>query len=152
MRRLGPALVSALRSLRIWSAVLQLLFFLWWDAQAWSYPGGVTQERQERRQRRRARWLTAQLLTLGSAFIKLGQLLSARPDVLPASWVAELSSLQDSVPAFSFDTAQSLLEQELKNGRPDPQGAKRARQCRSKAAHQAGSSRRRAKRVTWARS
>ena len=43
-------------------------------------------------------------------------------------------------------------EQELKNGRPDPQGAKRARQCRSKAAHQAGSSRRRAKRVTWARS
>ena len=113
MRRLGPALVSALRSLRIWSAVLQLLLFLWWDAQAWSYPGGVTQERQERRQRRRARWLTAQLLTLGSAFIKLGQLLSARPDVLPASWVAELSSLQDSVPAFSFDTAQSLLEQEL---------------------------------------
>ena len=113
MRRLGPALASALRSLRIWSAVLQLLLVLWWDAQAWSYPGGVTQERQERRQRRRARWLTAQLLALGSAFIKLGQLLSARPDVLPASWVAELSSLQDSVPAFSFDTAQSLLEQEL---------------------------------------
>lgn len=43
-------------------------------------------------------------------------------------------------------------QQELKNGRPDPQGAKRAHQCRSKAAHQAGPSRRRAKRVTWARS
>ncbi|MGA0253938.1 MAG: AarF/UbiB family protein, partial [Vulcanococcus sp.] len=113
MRRLGPALASALRSLRIWGAVLQLLAFLWWDAQSWSYPGGVSEEGQERRQKRRARWLTAQLLELGSAFIKLGQLLSARPDVLPASWVEELSRLQDSVPAFSFDTAQSLLEQEL---------------------------------------
>ena len=59
--------------------------------------------------------LISGILLLGAiaAFIKLGQLLSARPDVLPASWVAELSSLQDSVPAFSFDTAQSLLEQEL---------------------------------------
>jgi predicted unusual protein kinase regulating ubiquinone biosynthesis (AarF/ABC1/UbiB family) len=101
------------RALRIWRAVLQLLVWLWWDAQAWSYPGGATPERLQRRQQRRARWLTQQLLTLGSAFIKLGQLLSARPDVLPASWVEELSHLQDSVPAFSFDTAQSLLEQEL---------------------------------------
>ena len=101
------------RALRIWRAVLQLLVWLWWDAQAWSYPGGATPERLQRRQQRRARWLTQQLLTLGSAFIKLGQLLSARPDVLPASWVEELSHLQDSVPAFSFDTAQALLEREL---------------------------------------
>ena len=101
------------RALRIWRAVLQLLVWLWWDAQAWSYPGGATPERLQRRQQRRARWLTRQLLTLGSAFIKLGQLLSARPDVLPASWVEELSHLQDSVPAFTFDTAQALLEREL---------------------------------------
>ena len=101
------------RALRIWRAVLQLLVWLWWDAQAWTYPGGATPERLQRRQQRRARWLTQQLLTLGSAFIKLGQLLSARPDVLPVSWVEELSHLQDSVPAFSFDTAQALLEQEL---------------------------------------
>ena len=120
MRRLGPALASALRSLRIWGAVLQLLAFLWWDAQSWSYPGGVSEERQERRQKRRARWLTAQLLELGSAFIKLGQLLSARPDVLPASWVEELSRLQDSVPAFSFETAQALLEQARQQNQAQP--------------------------------
>jgi len=93
--------------------VVQLLFGLWLDARDWSYPGGATAERRAARQRRRARWLTTELLSLGSAFIKLGQLLSARPDVLPASWVEELSRLQDSVPAFSFQTAQALLEQEL---------------------------------------
>ena len=112
-----PALVQGVRSagrvLRIWSAVLQLLFWLWLDGKAWSYRGGATPERRAARQRRRARWLTAELLDLGSAFIKLGQLLSARPDVLPASWVDELARLQDSVPAFSFTTAQALLEQEL---------------------------------------
>jgi predicted unusual protein kinase regulating ubiquinone biosynthesis (AarF/ABC1/UbiB family) len=121
---------SASRVLRIWSAVLQLLLWLWLDARSWSYPGGATQERRAARQRRRARWLTAELLELGSAFIKLGQLLSARPDVLPASWVEELSRLQDSVPAFSFQTAQALLEQELGERcaeiidlDPDPLGA-----------------------------
>jgi predicted unusual protein kinase regulating ubiquinone biosynthesis (AarF/ABC1/UbiB family) len=112
-----PAVMQAVRSatrvLRIWAAVVQLLFGLWLDARDWSYLGGATAERRATRQRRRARWLTAELLSLGSAFIKLGQLLSARPDVLPASWVEELSRLQDSVPAFSFQTAQALLEQEL---------------------------------------
>ena len=125
-----PALRSASRVLRIWAAVLQLLLWLWIDGQRWSYPGGATEERRAARQRRRARWLTAELLELGSAFIKLGQLLSARPDVLPTSWVDELSRLQDSVPAFSFEIAQALLEQEL-GGRcaeiidldPEPLGA-----------------------------
>ncbi len=129
-----PAVVQGLRSagrvLRIWSAVLQLLLWLWLDGKGWSYPGGATAERRAARQRRRARWLTAELLELGSAFIKLGQLLSARPDVLPASWVEELARLQDSVPAFSFETAQALLEQELGERcaeiidiDPDPLGA-----------------------------
>ena len=113
MSSLWQGLRRLWRSLRIWRVVLLLLLGLWWDGRAWSYPGGPTPERRERRQRRRARWLTAQLLQLGSAFIKLGQLLSARPDVLPAGWVEELAHLQDRVPAFPFATAQALLEQEL---------------------------------------
>ncbi|PTT94626.1 kinase, partial [Pseudomonas sp. HMWF031] len=103
----------AVRALRIWRAVVVLLAFLWWDGQAWTYAGGPTPERREQRQQQRARWLTRELLELGSAFIKLGQLLSARPDVLPAGWVAELADLQDKVPAFPFDQAQALLEEEL---------------------------------------
>ena len=70
-----------------------------------------SQEGRAARQQRRARWLTAELLQLGSAFIKLGQLLSARPDVLPAGWVTELASLQDSVPAFPFEQVQAVLEE-----------------------------------------
>ena len=105
-----------IRALRIWRAVLTLIAYLWWDARPWTYPGGCTPERRAVRQQHRARWLTAELLSLGSAFIKLGQLLSARPDVLPAGWVEELADLQDKVPPFSFDRAQAVLEAEL--GRP----------------------------------
>ena len=101
------------RGLQIWRVVLTLICLLWWDGRRWTYPGGFSPERGEARQRRRARWLTAEFLQLGSAFIKLGQLLSARPDVLPAGWVSELAALQDKVPAFSFSRAQALLEQEL---------------------------------------
>jgi predicted unusual protein kinase regulating ubiquinone biosynthesis (AarF/ABC1/UbiB family) len=113
MRGLLYGLRGLRRSLRIWRAVLQLLLGLWWDAASWTYPGGVNDDRRAARQRRRARWLTAELLQLGSAFIKLGQLLSARPDVLPAGYVEELAHLQDQVPSFPFSTAQALLEQEL---------------------------------------
>ncbi len=101
------------RSLRIWLAVLRLLGGLWWDGKDWTYPGGPTEERREARQNRRARWLTQELLGLGSAFIKLGQLLSARPDVLPAGYVEELSHLQDQVPSFPFSVVQARLEEEL---------------------------------------
>ena len=70
------------RALRIWRAVLLLVVWLWWDSRAFSYPGGVTEARKAQRQRRRARWLTGQLLGFGSAFIKLGQLLATRSDIL----------------------------------------------------------------------
>ncbi len=109
----GNLLSRLWRPLRIWRLVVQLLAGLWWDGRSWTYPGGRTPERQAARQRRRARWLTAQFLQLGSAFIKLGQLLSARPDVLPAEVVEELAHLQDRVPAFPFAVVETLLEREL---------------------------------------
>ena len=115
MRRLNIAvgLQRAIRALVIWRAVLTLLVLLWWDGQAWTYRGGASRESRVERQHQRAQWLTRQLLELGSAFIKLGQLLSSRPDILPAGWVSELASLQDNVPAFSFDRVQTVLEEEL---------------------------------------
>ena len=104
-----------LRALRIWGVALVLLLRLWCNAQRWTYlgPAGMSPERQARRQRRLARWLTDQFLLLGSAFIKLGQILSARPDVFSAEVVDELSRLQDRVPPVSFAVVQTLLEQEL---------------------------------------
>ena len=49
----------------------------------------------------------------GTTFIKLGQLLSARPDVLPPDYVAQLSRLQDQVPSFPFSLARQMLREEL---------------------------------------
>ncbi len=101
------------RAISIWKSVFTFLFFLWFDSQKWSYINGYSHKNQQQREKIRAKWLTRELLSLGSAFIKLGQLISARPDVLPKNWVIELVGLQDKVPAFSFETAEKILEQEL---------------------------------------
>lgn len=50
---------------------------------------------------------------LGPTFVKLGQLASTRADLLPAEIIAELSRLQDDVPAFSFSEVRSIIEQEF---------------------------------------
>ena len=63
--------------------------------------------------RRRARALLESLLTLGPTFIKLGQLLSTRPDVLPPEYVDEFESLQDNVPPAPWEGAKRVLEADL---------------------------------------
>ena len=67
----------------------------------------------EARQRRHARHLRDRLLRMGPTFIKIGQLLSTRPDLLPLIYVKELESLQDKVPAFPPEVARAILTQEL---------------------------------------
>ncbi|WP_053947322.1 ABC1 kinase family protein [Halolamina sediminis] len=62
---------------------------------------------------RRAEALLETLLTLGPTFIKLGQLLSTRPDILPPEYVDVLSSLQDEVPPADWAEAKEVLEDEL---------------------------------------
>jgi len=64
-------------------------------------------------QRERADRLLTSLLTLGPTFIKLGQLLSTRPDVLPPSYIDVLSSLQDDVPPAPWDETRPVLEAEV---------------------------------------
>ncbi len=50
---------------------------------------------------------------LGSTYIKLGQALSTRPDLIPPELVRELSKLQDHVPPFSFEEVKTIIEEEL---------------------------------------
>ncbi|MCU4801283.1 AarF/ABC1/UbiB kinase family protein [Halobacteria archaeon HArc-gm2] len=63
--------------------------------------------------RDRAATLLDSLLTLGPTFIKLGQLLSTRPDVLPPEYIDEFTKLQDRVPPAPWADAKEVLEAEL---------------------------------------
>ncbi|UCD32188.1 MAG: hypothetical protein JSV38_15765 [Desulfobacterales bacterium] len=47
---------------------------------------------------------------LGPTYIKLGQVLSTRPDLVPADFVRELTKLQDNVPHFDFTDVQRTIE------------------------------------------
>jgi ubiquinone biosynthesis protein len=50
---------------------------------------------------------------LGPTYIKLGQVLSTRPDLIPVEFTDELSKLQDSVPPFPFADAEIIIQREL---------------------------------------
>jgi predicted unusual protein kinase regulating ubiquinone biosynthesis (AarF/ABC1/UbiB family) len=63
--------------------------------------------------RRRAEHLLDAMLTLGPTFIKFGQLLSTRPDVLPPEYVEEFSKLQDRVPPAPWEEAREVIDEDL---------------------------------------
>jgi ubiquinone biosynthesis protein len=54
------------------------------------------------------------LVELGPAYIKLGQVLSTRPDLLPPPYIEELEHLQDKVPPMDFEQVEKTIEAELK--------------------------------------
>jgi ubiquinone biosynthesis protein len=53
------------------------------------------------------------LVELGPAYIKLGQVLSTRPDLMPDAYVRELEKLQDEVPPIAYDEVEAVVESEL---------------------------------------
>jgi ubiquinone biosynthesis protein len=66
--------------------------------------------------RRTAARFRTMLAELGPTFIKLGQLLSTRPDVLPGPWIEELEALQDDCPPLPARDVRDAIERGL--GRP----------------------------------
>eukprot|EP00518_Triparma_eleuthera_P021286 CAMPEP_0197549190 /NCGR_PEP_ID=MMETSP1320-20131121/3153_1 /TAXON_ID=91990 /ORGANISM="Bolidomonas sp., Strain RCC2347" /LENGTH=826 /DNA_ID=CAMNT_0043109375 /DNA_START=152 /DNA_END=2628 /DNA_ORIENTATION=+ len=97
------------------------------SVEIWGYAlNFVLKERSLSRRRRRispseysrrrsllARECTQVLLRLGPTFIKVGQLLSTRIDIVPPEYIAELKLLQDDVPPFPGSLARSIVEEEL---------------------------------------
>lgn len=64
-------------------------------------------------QEKQAVWLKDKLIRLGPTFIKIGQSMGTRADLLPLPFVKELGTLVDQVPAFPNDVAFSIIEKEL---------------------------------------
>lgn len=93
------------RQLDVFAAAGKFLFYLWWD--------GLWQNHSPHTRRVRAHWLVNTLLDLGPTFIKIGQSLSTRADLLPLEYIKELGQLQDRVPEFSSEEAIALIESEL---------------------------------------
>ncbi len=92
---------------RFFNIVWPLIGFclgIWWDRQR-----GKTKANQ----RRRAVQLREGLTKLGPAYIKIGQALSTRPDLVPPIYLEELTRLQDQLPPFPNDIAFHFIEQAL---------------------------------------
>lgn len=66
----------------------------------------------ERKPGHRAESFRLALQELGPVFIKAGQILSTRPEVLPPEYLAEFRKLQDEVPPFSFEEVRAIFAQE----------------------------------------
>lgn len=77
---------------------------LWWDR---------VRGRRVINERRRAIQLRKLLTKLGPAYIKVGQALSTRPDLVPPIFLEELSLLQDQLPPFPNELAYRFIEEEL---------------------------------------
>ena len=69
--------------------------------------------KDEQRARSRARECAELLVDLGPAFIKAGQALSTRPDIVPPVLLEELAQLQDQLPGFDSDLAMACIEEDL---------------------------------------
>ncbi len=92
------------RTASIFLPFLWFAFRLWWDR----VTGGG-----DRAQKGQAIQLRKMLTKLGPAFIKVGQALSTRPDLVPPNYLEELTKLQDQLPPFPNEIAFQFIREEL---------------------------------------
>ena len=114
LKSYDPAIIAEYYLFRPWLTVGRSIQIVWrlgrfvlaltWDR--W-------QGRENERMPRRAVELRQTLTELGSTFIKVGQALSTRPDLVRADFLEELIKLQDQLPPFDHATAMATIETEL---------------------------------------
>jgi predicted unusual protein kinase regulating ubiquinone biosynthesis (AarF/ABC1/UbiB family) len=100
-----------LRTIHVLVKLLPTFFALRKDRKKWiNQDGNEIDLEQFRKNARRA---LDSFITLGPVYIKLGQWLSSRADILPQPYLEELAKLQDSVPSAPFNQIKPIIEKDL---------------------------------------
>ncbi len=94
---------------RLWQTLVPIGLYLLGVGFDWFT--GLLKDRDRARQR--ARECAELLADLGPAFIKAGQALSTRPDIIPPLLLEELAQLQDQLPGFDSGLAMACIEEDL---------------------------------------
>ncbi len=103
--------MSALRTINIFFKLLPLILALKKDRKQWVKQEGRNAD--EEKFRKNARKALNTFVSLGPVYIKLGQWLSSRADILPQPYMEELAKLQDDVPASPFEEVKPIIENDL---------------------------------------
>ena len=94
---------------RLWQTLVPIGLYLLGVSSDWLF--GLLNNRERARQR--AKEAAELLVDLGPAFIKAGQALSTRPDIVPPLLLEELAQLQDQLPGFDSALAMACIEEDL---------------------------------------
>ena len=113
-RTYDPEAIARYYRWRILGTSWRVLQILWWLG---TFVMGLQLDRwfhrEDRNKQLRASQLRQVLTNLGPTFIKVGQALSTRPDLVRKDFLEELTKLQDQLPSFPTPVARSIIEAEL---------------------------------------
>lgn len=100
---------------RPWQALWRLIYIIWsFSGFVWGLLWDQWTHTQQAHSPQRAIHIRLILTRLGPTFIKVGQALSTRPDLIPKDFLTELMLLQDQLPPFPNAQAFALIESELR--------------------------------------
>jgi predicted unusual protein kinase regulating ubiquinone biosynthesis (AarF/ABC1/UbiB family) len=115
LRRYNPQAIASYYNRRPWLVIWRALTIIWLFA---GFAIGLLLDRSvgnvEVNKYQRAEQLREILTQLGPTFIKVGQSLSTRPDLVRQDFLDELIKLQDQLPAFDNELAMQIIETQLK--------------------------------------
>lgn len=103
--------MSVSRTIHVLIKLIPLIISLRRDRKAWVKTEGKNLDYSKFQ--KNANKVLNTFVSLGPVYIKLGQWLSSRADILPQPYLEELSKLQDDVPAESFDKIKPIIEKDL---------------------------------------
>jgi predicted unusual protein kinase regulating ubiquinone biosynthesis (AarF/ABC1/UbiB family) len=120
LRKYDPAVIAAYYRFRPWLVIARAIKIIWYFA---GFVTGLLLDRAVgtavANQQRRANQLREMLTSLGPTYIKVGQALSTRPDLIRQEFLEELIQLQDQLPPFATDQAIEIIETQLRKSIED---------------------------------